>query len=245
VRTKVEVEYLRHQQSVAVDTPTSAKHFTQKVLELATQQQEVERQQRKERGSVVSNGESRSPEQNNISSISRAHGNNPTRFGSDMEAGVEITTTEQRSSSSFAPRDSSPSAPPRESSPSAPLRESSPSAPPRELSPSVPPRELSPSVPPRESSPSAPPRELSPSAPPRESSPAAPMREFSPSAPEQCQRPAGSVPTALPGDSPEHQRYQQEPQVFGPVIHDDGNRIHETNRLWRTRRSSHESISHV
>jgi hypothetical protein len=199
----------------------------QKVLELATQQQEVERQQRKKRGSVVSNGESRSPERNNISSIGRAHGNNPTRFGSDTEAGVEITTTEQRSSSSFAPRESSPSAPLRESSPSAPLRESSPSAPPRELSPSVPPRELSPSVP------------------PRESSPAAPMREFSPSAPEQCQHPAGSVPTALPGDSPEHQRYQQEGQVYGPVIHDDGNRIHELNRLWRTSRSSHESISHV
>jgi hypothetical protein len=210
----------------------------QNVLELATQQQDVERQRRKKRDSVVSNGESRPPEQNNISSIGRAHGSNPTRFGSDTEAGVEITITEQRSSSSFAPRELNPSAPPRELSPSVPLRELNPSVPLRESSPSAPLRELSPSVPPRESSPSAPLRELSPSVPPRESSPAAPMREFSPSAPEQCQRPAGSVPIASTGDLPE-------PRIFGPVIHDDGDRIHETNREWRTSRNSHERIRHV
>jgi hypothetical protein len=170
-RAKAELELLRRQQPSAVDTPTSAEHFTQEVLELATRQQELERRQREEQASVASSSEYRSPEYSNLSSNSRASEDGSSHFCDTEVAGKEVIS----------------------------IRHSS-------------------------SSPSA-------------------TRESSPHTPMQCRCPAGSVPTALFGDSREHHRNQLAPPIVGPVIHDDGDQVHVLHRQWRTRRGSRESNS--
>src|SRR5207248_5998952 len=105
-RAKAQLEHLRRQQPNAVYTPTSAEQFTQRVLELATLQQNLERRQREQRASLASSGGNMSLEQSNLSSNSKAHGNGP----SNWVAGTEIISVRRRSSSSSATRRSSPPA---------------------------------------------------------------------------------------------------------------------------------------
>jgi hypothetical protein len=168
-RAKAELEHLRRRQPGAVDTPTSAEHFTQKVLELATQQQEVERRQREQQASIASSSEDGSPEHSNLSTSSRASKDGFGHLRDTEGAGEEIISIRQSSNSPSA------------------------------------------------------------------------TRESSPHTPMQHRRPAGSVPTALFGDSREHHRNKLAPPIVGPVIHDDGHQVHELHRQWKTRRGSHES----
>lgn len=170
-RAKAELEHLRRQQPGAVDTPTSAEHFTQKILELATRQQEVERRQREQRASIPSSSEYRSPEYSDLSSNSRASNDGSGHFRDTEVAGEEVISIRHISSSPSA------------------------------------------------------------------------TRESSPHTIMQRRRPAGSVPTALFGDSREHHRNQRAPPIVGPVIHDDGDQVHVLHRQWRTRRGGRESNS--
>jgi hypothetical protein len=89
-RVKTELEQLKRQLPRAVDTLTSAEHFTQRVLELATQQQEVERRQREQRASLASSGE-----YSNLSSNNRVSGDGSGHFrDTEVAAGMAVVGTE-------------------------------------------------------------------------------------------------------------------------------------------------------
>jgi hypothetical protein len=174
-RVKTELEQLKRQRPQAVDTLTSAEHFTQRVLELATQQQEVERRQREQRTSLASSGE-----YNNLSSNNRVSGDGSGHFRDTDVAGTEAADTEVAGMEviEIGARRSS----------------------------------RSPSV----------------------------TCESSPHTPMQHPRPAGSVPTALFGNSREHHRHQQASPVVGPVVRI---RVYEEHRGWKTGRDGRESVS--
>jgi hypothetical protein len=84
MRAKTELEQLKRQQPHAGDTPTSAEHFTQRVLDLATQQQGVERRQREQQASLAMSGE-----YSNLSSNNRVSGDGSGHFRDTEGAGTE------------------------------------------------------------------------------------------------------------------------------------------------------------
>ena len=106
-RVKIELEQLKRQQPHAVDTPTSAEYFTQRVLELATRQQEVERRQREQRASLASSGEYTSSEYNNLSSNNGVSGDGSGHFRDPEVAGTEIINIRQHSRSPSTTHESS------------------------------------------------------------------------------------------------------------------------------------------
>lgn len=187
-RAKIELEELKRQQPHAVDTPTSAEHFTQRVLELATRQQEVERRQREQRASLASSGEHRSSEYSNLSSNNRVSGDGSGHFRDTEAAGTEVAGTKVAGTEVAGAEVAGTEAAGTEM---INIRRSSSSLP--------------------------------------------VTREPSPHTPMQHPHPAGSVPTALFGNSQEHHRHQR---TVGPVIHDDGKQVHEVNREWKTCNSS-------
>lgn len=177
-RVKTELEQLKRQRPRAVDTLTSAEHFTQRVLELATQQQEVERRQREQRTSLASSGK-----YNNLSSNNRVSGDGSGHFRDTAVAGTEVAGTEVVDIGVAGTEMIN-------------IGRSS----------------RSPSV----------------------------TCESSPHAPIQHPRPAGSVPTALFGNSREHHGHQRASPIVGPVVRI---RVYEEHRGWKTGRGSRESVS--
>jgi hypothetical protein len=197
-RAKIELEELKRQQPHAVDTPTSAEHFTQRVLELATRQQEVERRQREQRASLASSGEHRSSEYSNLSSNNRVSGDGSGHFRDTEAAGTEVAGTKVAGSEVAGTKVAGTEV--------AGAEVAGTEAAGTEM------------INIRRSSSSLP-----------------VTREPSPHTPMQHPHPAGSVPTALFGNSQEHHRHQR---TVGPVIHDDGKQVHEVNREWKTCDSS-------
>jgi hypothetical protein len=205
-RTKTELEQLKRQQPQAVDTLTSAEHFTQRVLELATQQQKVERRQREQRASPASTGE-----YSNLSSNNRVSGDGSGHFrdteiaGTEVAgaevAGTKVASTEIVSTKGVGTEGAGTEVAGTEVAGvgTINIRRSS----------------SSPSV----------------------------TREPSPHTPMQCPRLAGSIPTALFGNLQEHHRHQQASPIVGPVIRDDGIRVYEEHREWKTGRGGRESNS--
>jgi hypothetical protein len=220
-RTKTELEQLKRQQPQAVDTLTSAEHFTQRVLELATQQQEVERRQREQRASLASSGE-----YSNLSSNNRVSGDGSGHFcdteiagtavagtevagaevaGTEVAgaevAGTKVASTEVVSTKGVGTEGAGTEVAGTEVAGVGTINIKRSSS--------------SPSV----------------------------TREPSPHTPMQRPRLAGSIPTALFGNSREHHRHQQAPPIVGPVIRDDGIRVYEEHREWKTGRGDRESNS--
>ena len=207
-RAKIELEELKRQQPHAVDTPTSAEHFTQRVLELATRQQEVERQQREQRASLASSGEHRSSEHSNLSSNNRVSGDGSGHFRDTEVAGTEVAGTKVAGTEVAGAEVAGTEAAGTEV---AGTEVAGTEAAGTEVAGT----------------------EMINIR--RSSSSLSVTREPSPHTPMQRPHPAGSVPTALFGNSQEHHRH---PRTVGPVIHDDGKQVHEVNREWKTCDSS-------
>jgi hypothetical protein len=202
-RAKTELEQLKRRQAHAVDTPTSAEHFTQRVLELATRQQEVERRQREQRASLASSGEHRSSEYSNLSSNNRVSGDGSGHFRDTEVAGTKVAGTEVAGTKVAGTEVAGAEVAGTEAAGT------------EVAGTEVAGTEM---INIR-----------------RSSSSLSVTREPSPHTPMQHPHPAGSVPTALFGNSQEHHRHRR---TVGPVIHDDGKQVREENREWKTCDSS-------
>jgi hypothetical protein len=223
-RAKTELEQLKRRQAHAVDTPTSAEHFTQRVLELATRQQEVERRQREQRASLASSGEYRSSEYSNLSSNNRVSGDGSGHFRDTEVAGTEVAGTEVAGAKVAGTEVAGTRVAGTEV---AGAEVAGTGAAGTEVAGT------------EVAGTEAAGTEVAGTEVAgteminirRSSSSLSVTREPSPHTPMQHPHPAGSVPTALVGNSQEHHRHQKR---VGPVIHDDGKQIHVVNREWKT-----------
>jgi hypothetical protein len=242
-RAKTELEQLKRQQPHVVDTPTSAENFTQRVLELATRQQGVERRQREQRASLTSSGE-----YSNLSNNNRVSGDGSGQFrdtevAGTAAAGTELASTEvagteaagteragtERAGTEVAGMEGASTE--RVGTEVAATEAAGTEGAGAEVAGTA--------VAGTEGAGTGVGTEVAGTETinvRRSSSSLSVTREPSPHTPMQRPRSAGSIPTAPVGNLREHHEHQQDPPIVGPVIHDDGTRVYEEHREWKTGR---------